>query len=202
MTLPPSLLSPARPDLADRLLAAVAERDQPMAERLVQQWVHRRGLEALEALMAGPLLASQGAEAVQWMQERVGGGVALTGGPFGGGSIRNADPDPDPDPELESAMQLQPEWVLGCVEQVVEQGLEPADQAISHPAWHETACEKPQELPVLVAVPASAPIPAAVLSHSCSQLAVVPDGGPAPASRALAPLRAWLPDADRLPLAS
>ena len=49
MTLPPSFPPPARPDLADRLLAAVAERDQPMAERLVQQWVHRRGLVALDA---------------------------------------------------------------------------------------------------------------------------------------------------------
>ena len=72
MTLPPSFPPPARPDLADRLLAAVAERDQPMAERLVQQWVHRRGLVALDALIAGPLLASQGADAAAWLQDRAG----------------------------------------------------------------------------------------------------------------------------------
>lgn len=70
MTQPPSFPPPARPDLADRLLAAVAERDQPMAERLVQQWVHRRGLVALDALIAGPLLASQGADAAAWLQDR------------------------------------------------------------------------------------------------------------------------------------
>ena len=72
MTLPPSFPPPARPDLADRLLAAVAERDQPMAERLVQQWVHRRGLVALDALIAGPLSASQGADAAAWLQDRAG----------------------------------------------------------------------------------------------------------------------------------
>ncbi len=72
MTLPPSFPPPARPDLADRLLAAVAERDQPMAERLVQQWVHRRGLGALDALISGPLLTSQGADAAAWLQDRAG----------------------------------------------------------------------------------------------------------------------------------
>ncbi|MCP9941597.1 hypothetical protein KBY70_04185 [Cyanobium sp. ATX 6E8] len=150
MTQPPSFPPPARPDLADRLLAAVAERDQPMAERLVQQWVHRRGLAALDALVAGPLLASQGAEAAQWLQERAGGGAPLGLVP--------------------AVLQPEPEWLSESVEQVVE--------------------------------PVVEPIPAAVLSRSWSQLAVVPDGEPAPAPRALAPLRAWLPDADSLPLAS
>jgi hypothetical protein len=72
VTHPPSFPPPARPDLGARLLAAVAERDQPMAERLVQQWVHRRGLQALEGLIQGPLLASQGGEAAAWLQQRAG----------------------------------------------------------------------------------------------------------------------------------
>jgi hypothetical protein len=116
-----------------------------MAERLVQQWVHRRGLAALDALVAGPLLASQGGEAAQWLQERAGGA------PLG---------------LVPAVLQPESEWLSESVEPVVE------------------------------------PIPGAVLSPSWSQLAVVPDGEPAPAPRALAPLRAWLPDADSLPLAS
>jgi hypothetical protein len=153
VTLPPSFPPPARPDLADRLLAAVAERDQPMAERLVQLWVHRRGFAALEALMAGPLLASQGAEAAQWLQERA------AGAPFG---------------FVVPAVQPEPEWLSNAVEHDQGHGVEPV----------------------------SAPAPVAVLSRSWTQLAVVPDGEPVPAPRALAPLRAWLPDADSLPFAS
>ena len=65
---PPSDL----PDLGDRLLAAVAERDQAMAQRLVQQWAHRRGLAALEALIAGPLSAGQGAGAAEWLRSQAG----------------------------------------------------------------------------------------------------------------------------------
>ena len=60
---PPSDL----PDLGDRLLAAVAERDQAMAQRLVQQWAHRRGLAALEALIAG-----QGVGAAEWLRSQAG----------------------------------------------------------------------------------------------------------------------------------
>jgi len=197
VTLPPSFPSPARPDLADRLLAAVAERDLPMADRLVQQWVHRRGLAALEDLIAGPLLAGQGTEAAWWLLERVGE-APCAGDPLGEGLIREAAR------ELEPAIQMEPEWVSGLVELTVEQGLESdaaqrvesvaesADQPISHQAWQASACEEPEV----------APFPAAVLSRSWPQLAVLPDGEPAPAPRALAPLRAWLPDADLLPLAS
>ena len=49
-----------RPEISDRLLAAVAERDGALANRLLQQWVHRRGLLSLEAWILGPLLSSQG----------------------------------------------------------------------------------------------------------------------------------------------
>ena len=65
---PPSDL----PDLGDRLLAAVAERDQAMAQRLVQQWAHRRGLAALEALIAGPLFVGQGVGAAEWLRSQAG----------------------------------------------------------------------------------------------------------------------------------
>lgn len=69
----PSRFPPSdRPDLGDRLLAAVAERDQVMAQRLVQQWAHRRGLPALEALIAGPLSAGQGVEAAEWLRSQSG----------------------------------------------------------------------------------------------------------------------------------
>lgn len=72
MTQPSRFPSTDRPDLSDRLLAAVAERDQAMAQRLVQQWVHRRGLVTLDALIAGPLCACQGVEAVEWLQLQAG----------------------------------------------------------------------------------------------------------------------------------
>ena len=69
----PSRFPPSdRPDLGDRLLAAVAERDQAMAQRLVQQWAHRRGLAALESLIAGPLSAGQGVGAAEWLRSQAG----------------------------------------------------------------------------------------------------------------------------------
>jgi hypothetical protein len=54
------------------LLAAVAERDQAMAQRLVQQWAHRRGLAALEALISGPLCVGQGLGAAEWLRSQAG----------------------------------------------------------------------------------------------------------------------------------
>ena len=69
----PSRFPPSdRPDLGDRLLAAVAERDQAMAQRLVQQWAHRRGLAALEALISGPLCVGQGVGAADWLRSQAG----------------------------------------------------------------------------------------------------------------------------------
>jgi hypothetical protein len=57
-----------RPEISDRLLAAVAERDGVLANRLLQQWVHRRGLPSLEAWILGPLLSSQGPGASAWLR--------------------------------------------------------------------------------------------------------------------------------------
>ena len=61
-------LPPPPPERSDRLLAAVAERDGGLANRLLQQWVHRRGLSSLEAWILGPLLSSQGSGAVAWLR--------------------------------------------------------------------------------------------------------------------------------------
>jgi hypothetical protein len=57
-----------RPDLSDRLLAAVAERDGGLANRLLQQWVHRRGLPSLQAWILGPLAALAALRA--WLPDR------------------------------------------------------------------------------------------------------------------------------------
>ena len=62
------LPTPPRPELSDRLLSAVAERDGGLANRLLQQWVHRRGLPSLEAWILGPLLSSQGPGASAWLR--------------------------------------------------------------------------------------------------------------------------------------
>ena len=59
---------PPRPELSDRLLAAVADQDGGLAKRLLQQWVHRRGLPSLEAWILGPLLSSQGPGASAWLR--------------------------------------------------------------------------------------------------------------------------------------
>ena len=62
------LPTPPRPELAECLLAAVAERDGGLANRLLQQWVHRRGLLSLEAWILGPLASSQGPGASAWLR--------------------------------------------------------------------------------------------------------------------------------------
>jgi hypothetical protein len=62
------LPTPPRPELSDRLLAAVVERDGGLANRLLQQWVHRRGLPSLDAWIFGPLAASQGPGASAWLR--------------------------------------------------------------------------------------------------------------------------------------
>lgn len=61
-----------QPDLTSRLLAAVAERDPGLASRLGQQWVHRRGLSALERFLLTVLAPSQGLEAAEWLRVQLG----------------------------------------------------------------------------------------------------------------------------------
>ena len=99
----PSRFPPSdRPDLGDRLLAAVAERDQAMAQRLVQQWAHRRGLAALEALISGPLCVGQGVGAADWLRSQAGLETNLQ-------------------PSVQPAMQPAMQPVVQRVEQPVEQ---------------------------------------------------------------------------------
>lgn len=72
MVSPDSLKAPPCPELSDRLLAAVAERDWALTNRLLQQWVHRRGLVSLETWILGPLRSSQGLEAEAWLRHCLG----------------------------------------------------------------------------------------------------------------------------------
>lgn len=109
----PSRFPPSdRPDLGDRLLAAVAERDQAMAQRLVQQWAHRRGLAALEALISGPLCVGQGVGAAEWLRSQAG-------------LVSN------PEPSVQPTVQLVEKRVVQPVEQrpvlaLVQDALAPA----------------------------------------------------------------------------
>ena len=61
-----------QPDLSSRLLAAVAERDAALASRLGQQWVHRKGLAALDRFLLTALAPSQGLDAAQWLRGQLG----------------------------------------------------------------------------------------------------------------------------------
>ncbi len=50
---------------------AAAQRDQARTEQHLRHWVHRRGLAALDALLASPQLADLGPEGVCWLQEQL-----------------------------------------------------------------------------------------------------------------------------------
>ena len=113
----PSRFPPSdRPDLGDRLLAAVAERDQAMAQRLVQQWAHRRGLAALEALISGPLCVGQGVGAAEWLRSQAG---------------LVSNPEPSVQPTVQPTVQIIEKRVVQPVEQrpvlaLVQDALAPA----------------------------------------------------------------------------
>jgi len=109
----PSRFPPSdRPDLGDRLLAAVAERDQAMAQRLVQQWAHRRGLAALEALISGPLCVGQGVGAAEWLRSQAG-------------LVSNPEPSVQPTVQLVEKQVVQP-VVQQPVLALVQDALAPA----------------------------------------------------------------------------
>jgi len=109
----PSRFPPSdRPDLGDRLLAAVAERDQAMAQRLVQQWAHRRGLAALEALISGPLCVGQGVGAAEWLLSQAG-------------LVSNPEPSVQPTVQLVEKQVVQP-VVQRPVLALVQDALAPA----------------------------------------------------------------------------
>ena len=131
----PSRFPPSdRPDLGDRLLAAVAERDQAMAQRLVQQWAHRRGLAALEALIAGPLCVGQGVGAAEWLRSQAG----LEANPeldLGTGtSLVQPDLQPSVQPTLQPTVQLvEQRAVLALVQDALAP---PASNAAPAPFAH------------------------------------------------------------------
>jgi len=109
----PSRFPPSdRPDLGDRLLAAGAERDQAMAQRLVQQWAHRRGLAALEALISGPLCVGQGVGAAEWLRSQAG-------------LVSNPEPSVQPTVQLVEKQVVQP-VVQRPVLALVQDALAPA----------------------------------------------------------------------------
>lgn len=69
--MPPSaapVRPPQRPDLEALLLAAVQDRQQQRCLRLIEQWVHRRGLASLAHFRAAVLPGRADAEAVRWLQ--------------------------------------------------------------------------------------------------------------------------------------
>lgn len=61
---------PRRPDPDEQLLAAVRGRDRQLGSRLLQQWVHRRGLASLE-LFRLRLAAAEGASACEWLEQLI-----------------------------------------------------------------------------------------------------------------------------------
>ncbi len=86
---------PPRANLDDLLQAVVAERDTTAALRLADQLVHRRGVAALEALLAGSLAQLQGPEAVDWLRGVVYG-PALPVETLAAGPAPVAAPEPLP----------------------------------------------------------------------------------------------------------
>ena len=61
-----------RPDPSALLIDAVSQRQSDLAQRLAQQWVHRRGWASLEHFVKGPLLRRCGPEARDWLRQRLG----------------------------------------------------------------------------------------------------------------------------------
>lgn len=70
---------PERPDPAVLLIDAVINRQQQLAQRLGQQWIHRHGLQAFATLSDTRVLQTCGAEGLQWLQDQLG----LQAMPFG-----------------------------------------------------------------------------------------------------------------------
>ncbi|MBM5800593.1 MAG: hypothetical protein FJ077_07090, partial [Cyanobacteria bacterium K_DeepCast_35m_m2_023] len=65
-------LPPDRPDPAALLIDAVIQRQQPLALRLAQQWVHRRGWTSFAEFVHGVLLRSCGEDGIAWLQQGLG----------------------------------------------------------------------------------------------------------------------------------
>ncbi len=173
-----------QPDLRSRLLAAVAERDHTLACRLGQQWVHRRGLAALDHFLHAELAPSQGLEAAEWLQGQLGLRVVAAEAP------QEIEPAPQEIDEVASAEHdaslpvARPAALFGRMKSLLRQCLE--DVIVGRDAdGAEVPCQEPhQEAPAGAAplLPAGEPRQ--------------PSTTPAPAPPSLAALRAWLPDAE------
>jgi hypothetical protein len=165
-----------RADLADRLQAAVAERDAQLARRLTDQLVHRRGLAALQALQQGPLEALQGPAAVTWLAELI-----------------QAAPPSEPAPPLQRPDAPQAPDLTGIqdrAEPLVLLGPQPLPQPPT------------LTVPDAVEVEQDAPERAALALRLVPPPVTDPPATPAPAPPALAALRSWLPDPSDLAEAS
>lgn len=90
--------TPPRAHLDALLQAAVAERDTTAALRLADQLVHRRGVAALDQLIAGSLAQLQGPEAVAWLRGVVFGAAlpaeTRAATPLAAAPVLAADPEP------------------------------------------------------------------------------------------------------------
>lgn len=119
MPRPSPLLPSERPDPLQPLLVAVAEGDGPRARRLVDQLVHRRGVAALEQLLAGVLLRSQGTSAVAWLQQQIGGELTTAPAGLQPGSAEVGLPvavPPEPPAAVDPAMVPAASAVLAAAE--------------------------------------------------------------------------------------
>lgn len=63
---------PERPDPAVLLIDAVINRQQHLAQRLGQQWIHRHGLKAFATLSTTKVLPTCGDDGLQWLQDQLG----------------------------------------------------------------------------------------------------------------------------------
>jgi hypothetical protein len=165
-----------RADLADRLQAAVAERDAQLARRLTDQLVHRRGVPALQALLQGPLEALQGPSAVAWLAEL----------------IQVAPPsEPAPLPQSPAVPQALP---------VARTPEGPAPLTVIEP---QPLLQPPAlTMPDAAQVEQEAPERSALALRLVPPPVTEPPATPAPAPPALAALRSWLPDPSDLAEAS
>jgi hypothetical protein len=62
---------PERPDPEVLLIDAVISRQDDLAARLAQQWVHRRGWSDLDAFIDAGLLRTCGPEGVAWLRQQM-----------------------------------------------------------------------------------------------------------------------------------
>jgi hypothetical protein len=77
LTAPRSSTAP-RPDPGAVLLEAIQQRDAVRSRRLVQQWVHRRGLASLQEFQSTTLASVAGREACHWLEALLESPAAAT----------------------------------------------------------------------------------------------------------------------------